>query len=370
MSSVEDSNTPRVSRVRRSDETDSYVILNVLRKANTPEMMITATEGESPYTETVHFSQLRKLRAKGYHGTDDEWRDIVLYALGLSEGLGVTSETLTGVEASATINGSGEDDKELVITIRKRIQTITRKLGTIILHQDDEQGIELFEWFNIAIARADTLEKRVESLLARSRKAEDTIKSLNDQLEEFISSKKSDEQQLMSDFVQLLNEKKLKIRNQQRLLASASVDPEKLSTLQAATSADNSMANARVRALKRSATRNIDGSESEDGFEELDVEKDKQLPDDKIDEDGRATPQPIEDSDNTTTDDESPARSVEFWKEDDRLKQRAPRQVVTKSPPPKRALPFTRKSQRASAPATRARQDSDEMGGETDDDEL
>lgn len=95
------------------------------------------------------------------------------------------------------------------------------------MHQDEEQDIELFDWTNLAVTRADILEQRFNSLLDRFRTAESTIKLLNKQLEEFISSKNQHEQQLFSGIVQLLNEKKLKIRNQQRLLASAKVDPER-----------------------------------------------------------------------------------------------------------------------------------------------
>jgi hypothetical protein len=101
----------------------------------------------------------------------------------------------------------------------------------LTLSQDDEQAIELFEWSNIAVARADSMEQRYTTLLARFRTAEDTINSLNRQLDELILSKSLHEQQLMSNFVHLLNEKKLKIRNQQRLLASAKVDPEKRKAL-------------------------------------------------------------------------------------------------------------------------------------------
>lgn len=36
---------------------------------------------------------------------------------------------------------------------------------------------------------------------------------------------------MMSNFTQLLNEKKLKIRNQQRLLASSNADPAKRKTI-------------------------------------------------------------------------------------------------------------------------------------------
>lgn len=57
--------------------------------------------------------------------------------------------------------------------------------------------------------------------------AEETIGKLNTQLEELIQAKTDHDDQLIAKFVQLLNEKKLKIRNQQRLLASAKVDSNK-----------------------------------------------------------------------------------------------------------------------------------------------
>lgn len=189
-------------------------------------------------------SQLNKLRTKSYEGSDDEWKDIVLYILGLQDETTKTTELSMGIEASATINDSGDGHKALVIAVRKRIQTITvglpwrehrktlsdhaqQKLGSLSLQQNDEQGIELFDWSNLAVTRADILEQRFNSLLDRFRTAEDTIALLNKQLEEFISLKTEHDQQLISDFAQLLNEKKLKIRNQQRLLASAQVDTEK-----------------------------------------------------------------------------------------------------------------------------------------------
>jgi hypothetical protein len=42
-----------------------------------------------------------------------------------------------------------------------------------------------------------------------------------------MQAKTQHENQLVANFAQLLNEKKLKIRNQQRLLASATADPTK-----------------------------------------------------------------------------------------------------------------------------------------------
>ncbi|KAL5047938.1 hypothetical protein BDW71DRAFT_205891 [Aspergillus fruticulosus] len=380
MSSAKDNPPPCVRRIRRSDEASSYVLLHAARSKSTRlEVAITATEGESPYTAILRQSEINELRAKNYQGTDDEWKKTILYVLGLQEEPAENLELPTGVEASASINGTGENDKELVITVRKRIQTITQKLGSLILHQDEEQDIELFEWTNLAITRADILEQRFNSLLDRFRTAESTIKLLNKQLEEFIRSKNQHEQQLFSGFVQLLNEKKLKIRNQQRLLASAKVDPEKLYKVQAAATTDDARPKLRGEKggrSKRSAATSVDES-SDDGFERMDVEERKQqannAEDEKTTDEGRSTPEPLEDESGITSDDEGSAFSTRGFRRGNKRRQGSPKQAATNSPPPRRELPFARKTEKAPHPGhlpPPAQQGSYESGGETDDDEL
>lgn len=75
--------------------------------------------------------------------------------------------------------------------------------------------------------RTDALQVQLSSLTERCRTAEETIQKLHDQLEELLNAKSQHEAKLMYNFVQLLNEKKLKIRNQQRLLATSTPDPAK-----------------------------------------------------------------------------------------------------------------------------------------------
>ncbi|KAI9372397.1 hypothetical protein BJX61DRAFT_451163 [Aspergillus egyptiacus] len=376
MSSPDSMSNPRVIHIRRSDEDNSFVLLHVSRPDSAAlELTITATEGESPYTATVRQSQLKKFRAKNYQGSDEEWRDTVLYVFGVLDEPAKESDFLAGIEASASIRESGEEGKELVISVRKRIQTITQKIGSLTLKQDDEQSIELFEWTNIAIARADSLDQLFNALLNRYRAAEDMINSLNKQLEEFVSSKVRHEQQLMSNFVQLLNEKKLKIRNQQRLLSSAKVDPDKLSKAQALIATDETKQSTNGRGSKRSANTVGEESGSEDGFEKMDVEVAKRHTDveadEETDDEGQSTPQPIEDEDNTT-DDEGPTPPVRNQNEEDKREQRPAGLVVGESPPPRRDLPFTRRAQKDSAPSRQspAWQMAEGTGGETDDDEL
>lgn len=104
---------------------------------------------------------------------------------------------------------------------------LQQRLGTVTLKQDDDQAIQLFDWTGVAASRADNLGEEISTLKTKYREAETTIKQLHSQLEELIEAKNEHDDQLIGKFVQLLNEKKLKIRNQQRLLSTAKVDPEK-----------------------------------------------------------------------------------------------------------------------------------------------
>lgn len=66
---------------------------------------------------------MSELCAKNYQGSGDEWARIVSFVLGQSD---QTNEpAISGIEASASITGSGDEDKEIIVTIRKRIQSIT-----------------------------------------------------------------------------------------------------------------------------------------------------------------------------------------------------------------------------------------------------
>lgn len=53
---------------------------------------------------------------------------------------------------------------------------------------------------------------------------ESAVKELKDQLEELIEAKKTDETELLEKFRDLLNEKKVKIREQQRILMANNID--------------------------------------------------------------------------------------------------------------------------------------------------
>ena len=58
------------------------------------------------------------------------------------------------------------------------------------------------------------------------------MRRLNESLAELVKLKAEEENSLLEKFSLLLNEKKLKIRDQQRLLASANVDPARLEAVE------------------------------------------------------------------------------------------------------------------------------------------
>ncbi|KAJ5577770.1 uncharacterized protein N7459_006734 [Penicillium hispanicum] len=286
--------SPRVVRIARSDEATAFVLVHVCHTGpGALDLTLTATEGECPYSAILKQSLLKTLRVKNYQGTDEEWTRVICLVLGQSTG---TEEPIPdgGIESFASIVGSGEEDKELVITIRKRVQAITQKLGAIVLRQDDEQAIELFEWANMSAARADALETRFIDLTNRHRTAEDTIQRLVEQLEGLMQTKSRHEHQLVANFTQVLNQKKLKIRNQQRLLASATSDPVKVSEIQAATWKRGGEGEALQQRTKRGVSDISNADDTGKGFEPMNVDEQKtkdSLIEQDIDEGGQSTPQ-------------------------------------------------------------------------------
>lgn len=141
----------QILRIPKTDEPNSYVLLRVTKSRS--DLAVVATEGENPYTgysesfhhfytlecslissfpcpniprTTVNQSRLKNLRAKSYQGSDEEWAQIVSYVFGQFSSTIGKPEWSHGIEVSASVSDSANDeDKEIVLTIRKRIQTIT-----------------------------------------------------------------------------------------------------------------------------------------------------------------------------------------------------------------------------------------------------
>ena len=114
--------------------------------------------------------------------------------------------------------------------------------------------------------RSDTLETSIQNLTEQLTEQKQTIEQLEQQLEDLIQAKKAHDEELLGKFALLLNEKKLKIREQQRLLAGAKVDPNVAKKVGGA----KEVAKGRTPEASRKGKRKVDAKdedEDEDGFE-------------------------------------------------------------------------------------------------------
>ncbi len=74
--------------------------------------------------------------------------------------------------------------------------------------------------------RCNELEKAAKDLNSKFKEQGKTIEKLNRQLEDLITAKNEHENSLLEKFRDLLNAKKLKIRDLHRALAAAKVEPQ------------------------------------------------------------------------------------------------------------------------------------------------
>ncbi|KAA8647542.1 uncharacterized protein ATNIH1004_006236 [Aspergillus tanneri] len=276
MSLVIPDSPTRILRFSRSDKPKSFVLLHVARTGSVPlDLDIVATEGENPYTGTVRQVHLKELRAKNYQGSDEEWPHVVSHVFGqLSESAEhLRLSSLSGIEAMASITRSGDQAKELVITVRKRIEGITQRLGSVVLRRNDEQEIQLYDWSAMTVSRADAIEQRCHLLWDRCSAAENMVNQLRNQIEQLVKAKVHHEEQVMANVVHLLNEKKLKIRNQRRLLDSAKLDHPKVFKYGRATPDNHQAYNEKSMSRKHNSRETSDSeSENEDAFERVEVD--------------------------------------------------------------------------------------------------
>ncbi|KAL7624425.1 hypothetical protein AAE478_005989 [Parahypoxylon ruwenzoriense] len=358
----------RILRFPISGKENEYFLLEVSSNGPRPlDLKLIGSESTAVFTVKLRQKRIGDYKAPNSPCSEEEWEEILTSTL-------VNQQALSDIEIRADIEG---DDSSVTLAFRKNIQGITKRLGSIPLEEDEKTEISPFEWCVAAIGARSKVEEDLVAATARIRALEGSLKELRDQLDEFIKTKEEDETQLLEKFRDLLNEKKVKIRQQQRLLASADVDPEKLANVGGDQNTEGHVAQA-SRASKRKIKEEPGSSDNE--FEKMDVEEEGN--------DGRAEPDMEEDEGSTTEDETMSGTSTD----DDELalptaKPRKKQATVPKSsarastskkastprsseddeeaPPPQRNLPFMRNK-----PAAQARKPADDGETESDEDEL
>ena len=86
----------------------------------------------------------------------------------------------------------------------------------------------MFDWCALTIQSRDASSDDLAGLQVKLEEKENEVRTLNDKLAELVNVKQAVEDDLVEKFCALLNEKKLKVRDQQRLLSTAWVNPQRL----------------------------------------------------------------------------------------------------------------------------------------------
>ncbi|KAL1841412.1 hypothetical protein VTJ49DRAFT_7089 [Mycothermus thermophilus] len=254
-----------IIRIPRTDKEGSFILGEVTQSGSKPlNVKLVATEGEAPYVLKLRHDRIGELRASSSPCSPEEWETVLKSLL-------LGGEPVEGIEAGAEANL----EKAITITIRRRVAGISQRLGTLTLPYKEEEEIALFDWCGAALLDREQAQASVRSESAKVTDLEAQIAELRSQLDELTQSKADREAELLEKFCTLLNEKKVKIREQQRLLSTAKVDPSRLDAARAAQATTRSAAVGSPKASpsrkpKRKALEDASGggeSDSEDGFE-------------------------------------------------------------------------------------------------------
>lgn len=234
-------------------------------------------------------------------------------------------------------------------------------------HEPDE-AIELFEWCATAAEGVQTSRQSAAEASDKIGALELSVKELKDQLDELIKAKGDDETAQLQKFCDLLNEKKVKIREQQRLIASGSFTTQ---TKEAEKSNEvDEPQTLRNPVKSRPGKRKAGSSKS---VSQVDDKEDEELDDERL----PAIKTEAEDTDDGHTTDRTASTADEDDDDEDQAmgdngagfpssgtvgSQEKPKQEAPKkspnNPPPRRDLPFL--SKKAAKTAAVEESDSDD----------
>ncbi|KAF1918204.1 hypothetical protein BDU57DRAFT_514844 [Ampelomyces quisqualis] len=342
------------------------VVVQVQQQGTHPlDLRLVGCEGENPYVTTIKERSLAQLKHK-FKGTDDDWAAVLSHFL-LQQPAKDRSGILNGVRLVYTL----KDNLEL--SLRQDVQGIKVTLGEIVLPKDDDFEFNPFEWAQIsAKAHSQTLQE-VADLKARANTEQDTIAKLNAQLDDFIKTKNETETAMLQQFMELLNEKKRKIRDQSRLLATVKVDNSVATAVQSARDDRKPRKAGASRQSKRKApapAAEADAEAESDG-DQMEIDQAKQEEQDS-DDALAATPEPSDDETDEEEDTALPSRA----KSSDtprassvgRRSKEEPQNHG--NPPPKRELPFGRPAARSRQPEKPPLPVAEDEADDTEDEEL
>ncbi|KAI8282485.1 hypothetical protein K4K56_011053 [Colletotrichum sp. SAR 10_98] len=337
-----------ILRFPRSDKEGAFVIVHVTpTRSKALDVKLVGTDGVEPYAVSLRHDKAISLRVKSSPCSDEEWVSILTAV--------IRQEPLDDVEVVASV----EDESSVTLTVRKKGKEFTQRLGAIELSHSPRELIELYDWCGLSAQTAGDAKEALAAATAKASKLEESVRELKAHLDELIVAKEAHETELLEKFRDLLNEKKVKIRQQQKLLASAaapgksaapSVKEEDPTQEHTSRGSGARRAAGKSRPTKRKAAPppvQEDESTSEE-FERMDLDANAKRSAELSDQEQNTT----EDDDATASEDEDEEPAAVPPVNRAPSKQPAPVKETPKPaakdvPPPKRELPFARKKQAA-----------------------
>ncbi|CAI6333851.1 unnamed protein product [Periconia digitata] len=328
-----------------NNDNNNTVVIEVLQEGSLPlDVRLIGCEGENPYVAHIKHNEIGDLVTK-YKGSSQEWEHVLSHFL-----LHQDTPLAHDVHFVYTLLADS-----LKLSFQQHVEGIKVTLGEIVLPMDDSEELNPFEWAQVSAQHHRQTLEELAKLKSGASGEQNTIKKLQAQLDEFIATKNDTEKEMLQQFMQLLNEKKRKIRDQSRLLAGAQIDKAKAMTVTTARESSGTKTGKTVasRPSKRKATSRVEPepepepepSTNNDGME-VDGDQDS----------GReVTPDRLTD---TETEDEGDLQTAQLEK----------KEAVTMAA--KRELPFERRSARNTAGTRKVAHGPTVDGDETEDDEL
>ncbi|KAK5058672.1 hypothetical protein LTR84_010936 [Exophiala bonariae] len=383
--------TSWVIRLPRDDSDQDPFILKISRKEDGQDLDLDllATDNVRAFSGKVQQKRLKKLQAKNYDGTDDEWSNILSYTFISKQNSSLGATQKKNLEVICSASGRKKEPHTLSITFRYNIEGIIQRLGVIELPEiEDTSEFDIFGWTLLLLEQRDKLQEEAAAQKDKADTEQATEAKLQKQLSDLVDAKVEHEKQLLSKFCTLLNEKKLKTRNMQRVLQTAQVDQKKLRDL-APLMGDDAEGGTR-HGTKRQKDDGSDAEEDDesDGFESMVVDKATAEDEDEIESDAespnshgsRRSANPGSDTASEEEDDLDDARPVSPAPPQTRSMDKAASKKGHSTPlPPPRELPFQRKAaakptvdrkQPPKQPERVASPDDDDEETASEDDEL
>ncbi|KAI1364487.1 hypothetical protein F5Y08DRAFT_209975 [Xylaria arbuscula] len=357
-----------VLRFPISGQDNGSFLVEVSSNGSRPlDIKLIGSESTAVFVIKLRHKKVVDYKADPGHCTDEEWEQILTSTF-------VDLKPVPDIEIRADVQSDGSS---VTLSFRKNIQGITQRLGSINLDENDRTEISPFDWCVSAIESRVKVTEELAAATAKIDSLQHSIEELKAQLEEFISTKEEDETEMLEKFQDLLNSKKLKIRQQLRLLAAANVDPKKLAHIGGDEGQDD--AHHRNAGPSRSGKRKaaaVKEEDDDDGFERMDVDNnggsgdntDTDTEADEDQDDRQSTDNDATESD-PATDDEPPTAAEIKRKGVPAAAGRItkPKAAVKKKQPTARASQTTRA---AKAKQAAAESEDEEEDKDDDDDEM